>query len=93
MVGTTLNMEPQESTLKNKPPVPDSHLKLLKRTHATVEQCHRPVVVVWTYQDRVVLHQIIFNNDGHTQVGSCQRPQHTEAKSKGIKSHPSWTLL
>lgn len=62
-------------------------------THASLKQSYSPVVVDWRYQDKVALHQIIFNNHGHTQVGSCQRPQHTDARRKSGKSHQSCTLL
>lgn len=45
-------------------------------------QWHPPLTVVWWYQDRVALHQVIFNNHGHTQVGSCQGPQDTDRRRR-----------
>lgn len=36
MVGTTLNIEPQELILKNKPVFPDEHLDLIKSTDTVV---------------------------------------------------------
>lgn len=35
----------------------------------------------------MALHQVIFNNHSHTQIGSCQGPQHTDRTRKTKLNH------
>lgn len=98
MVGTTLNMDAHELTLKDTHKhsfkycmIQQRHLSPL--AHVLIKnQSYWPLAVLWSYDDSVAVHQVIFNNHCHTQVCRSQRPQHADTKRDSWQFRQNFTL-